>query len=257
MKKNLRIIMIFLFFWEVSCAGNAIVQDVSMESDGTRVVKTESVRQTSPFILGPGDEIVVKVWRNDDLTRQIQLDPSGNLQFPLVGEIKASGLTVAQLRMKMASLLSEYIVDPQVDINLSRTTGQRIHILGEVNSPGTVEWRMGMLAWEAIAKVGGFNRDADMKNILLIRSENGKASIKALNLMSMLEGEQLAQDVYLRNGDIVYVLPTVIADVQRFMNRLYSIVAPIVNIESGIVLYPQVRDVLRGKETTGTIVVPR
>ena len=126
MKKNLRIIMIFLFLWEVSCAGNAIVQDVSMESDGTRVVKTESVQQTSPFILGPGDEIVVKVWRNDDLTRQIQLDPSGNLQFPLVGEIKASGLTVAQLRMKMASLLSEYIVDPQVDINLSRTTERSI-----------------------------------------------------------------------------------------------------------------------------------
>ena len=257
MKKNLRIIMIFLFFLGVSCSGNSLIQDASIETGRIMALETESAQQVFPYVLGPGDEISVKVWRNDDLARSIQVDPSGNIQFPLVGELKASGLTIIQLRQKMTSLLSEYIVDPQVDINVSRTTGLRLHILGEVNSPGTLEWRMGMLAWEAIAKAGGFNRDADMNNVLLIRNEDGQASIRVLTLMRMLQGEQLTQDIYLKNGDVVYVLPTVIADVQRFMNRLYSIVAPIVNIESGIVLYPQVRDVLRGKETTGTIVVPR
>lgn len=250
--------MLLLLFLVVSCAGNTIVKDIPGEQGG--VVKAggeEKVQDAFRFIIGPGDEIAVNVWRNDDLKRTVQVDPSGNIQIPLVGELKASGLTIFQLREKMTLRLSKYIFDPQVDITVSNLKNLKVYVLGEVKAPGTFDWRSGMLAWEGISHAGGFTTDADEKNILLIRSENGKAVIKALNLRSMLKGENLTQDVYLKNGDVVYVLPTFIANVQRFMNRLYSIITPLVNIESGIILYPQARDVLRGKETTGTIVVPR
>ena len=251
-------IIILLLFLVVSCTGNTIVKDIPGEQGGVVKVGGEDKTQDAfRFILGPGDEISVKVWRNDDLTRSVQVDPSGHIQFPLIGELNASGLTMMQLREKMTLKLSKYIVDPQVDIIVSNLKSLKIHVLGEVRAPGTFTWRSGMLAWEGISQAGGFTIDADEKNILLIQSENGKAVIKALNLRNILKGKNLTQDVYLRNGDVVYVLPTIIADVQRFMNRLYSIITPLVNIESGIVLYPQVRDVLRGKETTGTIVVPR
>lgn len=250
MIRYLQMIMLLLLSLVVSCAGNTIVNVVGED-------KAQKAQDAFLFILGPRDEIAVNVWRNDDLKRTVQIDPSGNIQFPLVGELKASGLTIFQLREKMTLRLSKYIVDPQVDITVSNLKNLKVYVLGEVKAPGTFDWRSGMLAWEGISQAGGFNIDADEKNILLVRSENGKAVIKALNLSNILKGKNLTQDVYLRNGDVVYVLPTLIADVQRFMNRLYSIITPLVNIESGIVLYPQVRDVLRGKETTGTIVVPR
>ena len=257
MIRYLQIIILLLLFLVVSCTGNTIVKDIPGEQGG--VVKAggeEKTQDAFRFILGPGDEISVKVWRNDDLTRAVQIDPSGNIQFPIVGELKASGLTITQLREKITLRLSKYIVDPQVDIAVSNLKNQKVYVLGEVKSPGTFSWRSGMLVWEGISNAGGFTIDANEKNILLIHSENGKAVIKALNLRNILKGENLTQDIYLRNGDVVYVLPTFITDVQRFMNRLYSIITPLVNIESGIVLFPQVRDVLRGKENTGTTIIP-
>jgi len=256
--RYMQFIWLLPLFLLVSCSSNPIVKDVPIEQGG--VVKgggEEKTRDPFLFILGPRDEISVNVWRNDDLKRSLQIDPTGNIQFPLIGEMKASGLTIVQLREKMTSRLSKYIVDPQVDINVTTLKNLKVHVLGEVKSPGTFDWRSGMLAWEGISQAGGFNTDANEKNILLVRSENGKAVIKALNLNDMLKGENLTQDVYLRNGDVIYVLPTVIANVQRFMTRLNAIIAPIVNIESGIILYPQVRDTLQGKTTSGTVVVPR
>jgi len=257
MIRYLQIIMLLLLFLVVSCAGNTIVKDIPGEQGG--VVKAGGEEKTQDaflFILGPGDEVAVKVWRNDDLARAVQVDPSGNIQIPLVGELKASGLTISQLREKLTLRLSKYIVDPQVDITVSNLKNLKVHVLGEVNSPGTFLWQANMLPWEIIAKAGGFNFDADQKNVLFVRSENGKAFVKALNIRDMMKGGKLNQGDYLRNGDLVYVLPTFIANVQRFMTRFYSIINPLVTLESGIVLYPSARDVLRGKEITGGVIVP-
>jgi len=187
----------------------------------------------------------------------LTIDPLGNIQYPLIGELKASGLTVTGLKEQMTRSLSRYLVDPQVDIMVSSAANLKIHVLGEVNAPGTFQWQVGMGAWEGIAKAGGFNRDADRRNILVIRNEGGKAVMKAIDMNVGRKGNDIGPIAHLKNNDIVYVLPTTIANVQRFMNRLNSIVSPVINIESGVVLYPQVRDVLRGKETSGTIVVPR
>lgn len=258
MSKYLQLICLLSLFLILSCSGNPFVKDNPAQPVG--VVKAggdEKTQDAFLFILGPKDEVTVNVWRNDDLKRTVQIDPSGNIQFPLIGELKASGLTILQLREKITLRLSKYIVDPQVDIIVSNLKNLRIHVLGEVRAPGTFDWRSGMLVWEGVAQAGGFSLDANEENILLIRSENGKAVIKALNLGDVLKGNNLTQDIYLRNGDLVYVLPTFIANVERFMIRLYHMISPLVNMESGIILYPQVRDVLRGKESSGTIIVPR
>lgn len=249
--------MLLLLFLVVSCAGNTIVKDIPEEQGGVTKAGEEGKRQDAfRFTLSPTDEIAVKVWRNDDLNRSVQVDPSGNIQFPLIGEMKVSGLTILQLREKLTLQLSKYIVDPQVDIIVSNLKNLKIHVLGEVKSPGTFEWQANMLAWEGIAKAGGFSLDADEKNVFLVRSENGKAVVKALNLNDMLKGRNLTQDAYLRRGDLVYVLPSFIANVQRFMARFYSIINPLVTLETGIILYPSARDVLRGKESTGGVIVP-
>jgi len=257
MYRFMEIIWLLPFFLLVSCSGNPVVKDIPGDQAG--VVKAEGKAKTIDtyrYILGPRDAITVNVWRNEDLRRTLQIDPSGNVQFPLVGEMKASGLTISQLREKMTLRLSKYIVDPQVDVTVSNLMNLKVYVLGEVRAPGTFDWRSGMLAWEGISQAGGFTNDANQENILLVRSENDKAVIRALNLKSILKGENLTQDIYLENGDVIYILPTVIADVQRFMTRLSMIIAPIVHAESGILLYPQARDVLLGNEYSGTIVVP-
>ena len=127
-----RIIWFLPFLLIVSCSGHKIVKESS--GDKRMIDKQDEISSSSPFVLGVGDEIAVNVWRNDDLKRTVQIDPSGNIYLPLAGEIQACGLTISQLRGKIASGLSKYIIDPQVDINVSglkrSTSSARFNPLG-------------------------------------------------------------------------------------------------------------------------------
>lgn len=240
----------FLLFF--SCATDRVMNDINGE--GERVLQVEAA-PPSPFVLGSGDEIAVSVWRNEDLKRQVQIGPSGVIYLPLVGEIKASGSTIGELREKITVGLSQYIVDPQVDINVLSVKSQKVHVLGEVKSPGTFALETNTMAWEAISNAGGFTTDADKKRVLLIRTEKDRATVAAINIDDMIKKGKITKEVYLRNRDIVYVLPSFIANVERFMKRFYNIINPLVTVERGIVLYPDARDVLQGKDIDQGIVV--
>ncbi len=256
MVKYWQTIWVLLLFLIISCSGHRIVREDNLETKG--IDEAEQFSPPSPFILGTGDEIAFSVWRHDDLKRAVQIDPSGNIYLPVAGEIKASGLTISQLREEVTSRLSKYVVDPQVDINVSALKSQRVHILGEVQSPGTLTLDRKMLVWEAIAKAGGLTTDANEKKVLLVRSEKGVARVTALNLDigEMLKDGKLDQNVYLRNGDIIYAPPSFIANVERFMVRFNNIINPIVTLERAIVLAPEAMDVLRGEEPPRVIITP-
>jgi len=256
MIKYHKFIWLLLLLLAMSCSGHKIVKEGSAEKG--IIDKKETAFPTSLFTLGSGDEITFNVWRHEDLKRTVQIDPSGNIYVPLAGKVEASGLTISQLREKIASGLSKYLVDPQVDINVSSLKSRKVHILGEVRSPGTFILDQNMLAWEAISEAGGFTTDANEKGVLLVRNENGVARVAALNIHDMLKTGKIDQDVHLRSGDVIYVPPCFIANLERFMQRFNNIISPFVTLERGIILEPQAVDVLRGKEEErrGVIVSP-
>jgi len=250
----LQAFIIFVLFFTISCSGH---QAVIKDTDGEKglVDRQSDALDLSSFILGSGDEISINVWRNEDLKRTVQIDPSGNIYVPLAGKVEASGLTIFQLREKIVSGLSKYLVDPQVDINVFSLKSRKIHILGEVKSPGTFILDQNMLAWEAISQAGGFTTDANQKKVLLVRNEKGVARVAALNIHDMLKTGKIDQDIHLRSGDVVYVPPSFIANLERFMIRFNNIISPFVTLERGIILGPEAVDVLRGKETKRDVIV--
>ena len=255
MIKRCKIALLLLLLLLMSCSSHKIVKGGGAEKG--IVDKKETVSFTSSFILGSGDEVAINVWRHEDLKRTVQIDPSGNIYVPLVGKVEASGLNISQLREKIVSGLSKYIINPQVDINVYNLKSRKVHILGEVKSPGTFILDQKMLAWEAISKAGGFTTDANQKGMLLVRSEKGVVRVVALNIHDMLKTGKINQDIYLKSGDVVYVPSSFIADLERFMLRFNNIISPFVTLERGIILEPQAVDVLRGKEEErGVIVSP-
>ncbi|MDL1967044.1 MAG: polysaccharide export protein [Deltaproteobacteria bacterium] len=253
MIKCCKIIWPLLLLLAMACSGHKIVKEGGTEKG--IIDKKKSAFPTSSFILGSGDEIAINVWRHEDLKRTVQIDPSGNIYVPLAGKVEASGLTVSQLREKIASGLSKYLIDPQVDINVSSLKSRKIHILGEVESPGTFILDQKMLAWEAISQAGGFTADANEKGVLLVRNEKGAARVAALNIHDMLRTGKIYQDIHLRSGDIIYVPPSFIANLERFMQRFNNIITPFISLERGIIMAPEVEDVLRGKEDEKDIVI--
>jgi polysaccharide export outer membrane protein len=247
-------VIVLLIF--LSCSGHEPVRSDATEFE--RTMESSAPDYSSPFILGPGDEIAINVWRHDDLNRTVTIDPSGVIHLPLAGEIQTSGLTLIQLREQIAQRLSKYIVNPQVDLNLSTVRSKRVHVLGEVRSPGPFILDYRMVAWEAISRAGGFTRDANRENILLIRAQEGVAQAYAINIdvQSFLEKGKVPGNIYLQNNDVVYVLPTKIANVERFMNRVNNIVGAIVTIERSIILGKDAYDVLRGEGETKAVLAP-
>lgn len=209
-------------------------------------------------ILGVGDEVDISVWRQNDLNKNLAIDTSGNVYFPLIGEIHAAGLTPTQLRQEITDKLSKYIVNPVVDVHVTTIRSQKVHVFGEVNSPGTVLLNQQMYVWEAVSQVGGFSNDANKERVLVIRTSGQQAEPYVVNFKRIFQSGAVDNRLILRSGDIIYVARSKIADVERFMVRINNIVNAFVTVERSVILWPNMVDVLEGKTTSdsGVIISP-
>ncbi|OGW37830.1 MAG: hypothetical protein A2Y97_04030 [Nitrospirae bacterium RBG_13_39_12] len=193
------------------------------------------------FILGPGDRVEIIVYRHDDLKRTAQIDTSGKIAYPLVGDIQAGGSSIFQLRDKIRDGLSKYIINPEVTIGVVSVLSQKVGVLGEVNNPGLFTLDTSLTAVEAVSKAGGFTINAKQKNVLLIRGGLKKPELITLNINNFFREQDLTQNVSLKNGDIIYVPATFIENVARFFDHLSRILAPLTSIESGIYIGQQIK----------------
>lgn len=203
------------------------------------------------FRLRAGDMIDVGVWNHTDTSRSVKINPDGYVSLPLVGQVRAAGLTPEELRDQLTLKYARFFVDPRVDVNVQTLGGGRkVYVIGEVEKPGSLTLDFDMTAWEAVAGSGGFSDDANRSRALLIRSENGQVNVRTLKLaMKSGAGEgESGGTTALQSGDIVYVLPSTMVNMERFMKRLDVILAPLISLERGIVLWPDARDVLQGKD---------
>ena len=96
----------------------------------------------------------------------------------------------------------------------------KIYILGEVNSPSVIEFKEKLTLVEAIAKAGGYTNNAVTRSIIVIRGELGSQKGVRLNLSRVLNKGDIAQNIELKPGDIVYVPKTFIANIERFLRAL-------------------------------------
>lgn len=142
-----------------------------------RLGVTTGNQAASSQILNPGDEVELKVYREDDLNTKTKLDKDGTIALPLIGEVKIGGLTIKKAR-ELITLLYEkdYLVNPQITLTHKRDemAGGTFTVLGRVFEPGSFRMpkgkeKIGLL--EAIAMSGGFNRYANMNSVKVKRGE--------------------------------------------------------------------------------------
>lgn len=239
LREAIHVGLAFIMLFLAGCASAPVKDAEKPEIEDVRI---------SEFILGPGDTVDITVYRNDDLKRTLKIDKSGKIMFPLIGDVQAGGVSIFKLRDEMSARLSRYLKDPQITINVSTVQSQKVIVLGQVNSPGVFTVDSDVTVMEAIVKAGGATQDAKLGNVLLIRRVNDRAEVKSVNISSLFSGNAKAENSPIRGGDIVYVPSVAIADVSWYFSHLGKILSPVVNLESGIVLWPQVKDVLRGED---------
>lgn len=241
------LLLLVFFCWAVYGCSTTKSTSVNADALGEQSpVAPNKKIEVAEFILGPSDKIEIIVYRHDDLKRAVQVDHSGKIIYPLIGDIQVAGLSIFQLRDRIQKGLSKYIVDPQVSIGVVAVQSQKVTVLGEVNKPGLFALDTPLTVLEAISRAGGFTVDAKDKSVLLIRGNLEKPELQRLNLHDVLSGSSLSHDVRLQNSDIIYVPATFIADVSRYFEHLYKIISPIVSAEMGYYIGQQIS----GKERT-------
>lgn len=133
------------------------------------------------YRIGAGDRISLTVYREESLSGEFQVNESGVISIPLVGDIAAKGKTLTEFRTDLTELLgSEYVRNPNVSVSI--VNYRPVFVLGEVNNPGEYQYTENMSVYALVAKAGGFTYRADQSQVL-IRHE-GEAQETAYELTS-------------------------------------------------------------------------
>jgi polysaccharide export outer membrane protein len=221
----------------------------------------EGAAVSSAFVVGAGDELTLRVWRHDDFAKDLNVDPQGDVYIPMLGRVHIAGMTMNEVREMLAQRLAKYIVDPQVDVSISSVRSRRAYILGEVRDPGIQTFYHDLYFMDALTTAGGFGQDANLDEVLLLRLDQEgiyRPHTISMNIKATDEQGFDPASFLVNKGDIIYVLPTTMASIERFMSRLETILAPVVSTERGIVLWPDVKNAVLNNQDDGgdsTIVV--
>jgi len=136
------------------------------------------------YILSPGDTLDLMVYREPDLSMRSKIARDGRIQLPLLGEVAVAGLSVREAQNRIRDLYNaDYLVDPQIYLNIASYVQRKITVIGQVASPGSYELMgtesLGML--EAVGMAGGFTRIADTRNIQVKRKIGGRTEVFKVN----------------------------------------------------------------------------
>jgi polysaccharide export outer membrane protein len=121
------------------------------------------------YKLGTGDKLKITVYGEDDLSGEMIVDGSGQIQLPLVGQVNAAGLTVHQFVAEVTQILgAKYLRDPKVSVSIENY--RPFYIIGEVNKPGEYPYENGLSALGAVALAGGYTFRADDDDVYIRRN---------------------------------------------------------------------------------------
>jgi polysaccharide export outer membrane protein len=157
------------------------------------------------YIIGPQDVLRIDVWKEPDISRVIPVRPDGKISVPLLNDVQASGLTAMQLATSLREGLSKYLNNPQVTVTVAEINSRRIYITGEVTRPGALPLLPNMTVLQALASGGGFTQFARLKNIYVMRTEDGKQVKHPFNYKEVVKGNLAEQNILLQSGDVIVV----------------------------------------------------
>jgi polysaccharide export outer membrane protein len=163
--------------------------------------------QSQSYIIGPGDQLQVFVWRNPELSQTVPVRPDGKISTPLVENMVAVGKTPSQLARDMEKVLSEYVRSPTVNIIVTQPLGEmsQVKIVGQVAHPEAIAYREGMTVLDVVLHAGGLGPFAAGNRSRLVRTENGKTREIRVKLENLLQKGDVSQNIPVKPGDVLVV----------------------------------------------------
>ena len=122
------------------------------------------------YQLAPGDKLRVTVFNEPDLSGEFHVSDTGNVAFPLAGNVRAAGATIAEFQQQLTKHLSgRYVRNPKVSVEV--VNYRPFNVIGEVRSAGQFPYRPGLTVQDAVAMAGGFTYRANTRTVYIRRSD--------------------------------------------------------------------------------------
>ncbi|MDP3379036.1 MAG: polysaccharide biosynthesis/export family protein [Brevundimonas sp.] len=160
---------------------------------------------TEDYRIGETDLLKVSVFRVPELSfDELRVDSSGNIQMPLIGTVRAAGLTSSELTAALTSQLgARYLRNPQVTVTVIQAASQKITIDGAVAQPGVYEMRGRTTLMQAVAMARGPSRSADLSSVAVFRTIDGQRMVAVFDLGAIRNGA--AEDPVVLGEDVIVV----------------------------------------------------
>ena len=169
------------------------------------VLISQAAFAAGDYSVGPGDVLEISVWRDESLIRKVVVPPDGVISFPLIGDINANGMTIADIRKSVTQKLKEYVQDSVVTVMLLEINSMNAYVIGKVKTPGGFQILMDTNVMQMLSMAGGLTPFASEKNIHILRKEKNTTVKIPFNYSEVLKGENLGQNIVLQRGDVVVV----------------------------------------------------
>ena len=156
------------------------------------------------YRIAPLDVLSVRVFKMADLSGDYEVDLTGKISMPLIGEIAAIDLTTAELDQRLTSRLGEkYLENPDISVGIKSSTRRSVTVDGSVVKSGTFAINGPTTLIQAIAAAGGVSENGNARRVAIFRQIGGQRQAAAFDLTSIRRGEATDPQVYA--GDIIVV----------------------------------------------------
>lgn len=174
------------------------------------VAPAPAVEVSPDYRIGPGDNLHIFVFDNEQLSTTVPVRPDGKISTPLVEDMVAVGKTPSQLARDIEKALGVYVKSPKVNVvvMVALSVYSAVKIIGQVKEPQALPYHEGMKVLEALLAVKGLTQFAAGNRARIVRTVNGKQQELKVKLESLVNSGDLSQNLPLLPGDVLVVPET-------------------------------------------------
>ena len=184
--------------WLVGCAGNA-----------PKLPPAPAIAATPDYnyIVGPGDNLNIIVWRNPELSMSVPVRPDGKVSTPLVDELVAQGKTSVQIARDVEQAISKFVREPIVTVIVTGFVGpysEQIRVVGEAARPQALPYKQKMTLLDVMIAVGGLTDFADGNSASILRASDGGKQY-AVRIRDLIKRGDISANVEMKPGDVLII----------------------------------------------------
>lgn len=187
------------------CSKTVSEADLPVGPSAYTAIGADSIEAPIEYQISPTDVLALTVFDEPQLTNSaLRVDDSGNVQIPLVGQIKASGLSAMGLSTAVATRLkASYLVNPKVNVSVVMPAKRYVSVEGEVTKPGVYEISNDFTLLAALASAESPTDTAKLDQVIVLRTIGGKEMAARFNIKDIRAG--IAPNPQILDKDVIVV----------------------------------------------------